>query len=138
MCAKLLLLLLLEIFSAGFSKEETVRENAEIPEFIVTEQEFPKFNDLKAKESKSQVFSIWNKTEETESYYFFGQAPDDIEIELKKKGDLFYKGKMPGKKIKLTTLNPGENMVFEITVLKEKNESGEVELFFKNSHCDKK
>ena len=138
MCAKLLLLLLLEIFSAGFSKEETVREDAEIPEFIVTEQEFPKFNDLKAKESKSQVFSIWNQTEETESYYFFGQAPDDIEIELKKKGDLFYKGKMPGKKIRLTTLNPGENMVFEITVLKEKNESGEVELFFQNSHCDKK
>lgn len=138
MCAKLLLLLLLEIFSAGFSKEETAREDAEIPEFIVTEQEFPKFNDLKAKESKSQVFSIWNQTEETESYYFFGQAPDDVTVEIKKKGELFYEGKIPEKKIKLTTLNPGENMVFELTVLKEKKEPGEVELFFENSHCDKK
>ena len=138
MCAKLLLLLLLELFFAGFSGQEEVKEEAGIPDFIVTEQEFPKFDDLNAKESKSQVFSIWNQTEETECYYFLGQAPDDVEIELKKKGDLFYKGKMPEKKIKLTSLNPGENMVFELTILKEENESGEVELFFQNSHCDKK
>ena len=72
MCVKLLLLLLLGIFSAGFSKEEAAKEDAGIPKFIVTEQEFPKFNDLKAKESKSQVFSIWNQTEETECYYFLG------------------------------------------------------------------
>ena len=82
--------------------------------------------------------SIWNQDEEEESYYFFGQAPDDVTVEIKKKGELFYEGKMPKKKMKLTTLNPGENMVFELTVLKEKKEPGEVELFFENSHCDKK
>lgn len=134
MCVKLLLLLLLGICSAGFSKKEADK----IPDFVVTEQEFPDFDGLEAGESQSQVFSIWNQDEEKESYYFFGQAPDDVTVEIKKKGELFYKGKMPEKKIKLTTLNPGENMVFELTVLKEEKDPGEVELFFENSHCDKK
>ena len=54
MCVKLLLLLLLGICSAGFSKKEADK----IPDFVVTEQEFPDFDGLEAGESQSQVFSI--------------------------------------------------------------------------------
>ena len=41
---------------------------------------------------------------------------------------------MPEKKIELTTLNPGENMVFEVTVLKEKNEYYLKLVPYKNSY----
>lgn len=134
MCAKLLLFLLLGLYLAGTPK----KEETSIPDFVVTQNEFPDFKDLEAGENQSQVFSIWNQQEERECYYFLGQAPDDVKIQIKRKGELFYEGRMPKKKIKLTTLNPGENTVFELTVFKEGNKSKEVELFFENSRCDKK
>ena len=46
-----------EIVFAGFSKEEAAKEDAGIPKFIVTEQEFPKFNDSKEEMEKLQQFT---------------------------------------------------------------------------------
>ncbi len=67
MCAKLCYYYYSDFFGR-FSKEEAAKECRD-SEIYCDGTGIPKFNDLKAKESKSQCF-LSESTEETECYYF--------------------------------------------------------------------
>ena len=100
----------------GRMENETEKIDTAQPEFVITERPFLSFEDMEPDEERSQVFSIRNTGAEEEAYYLTIQAPEEITWELTKAGDPYDSGRASGTPLKLGVLQPGEHMVFQLTV----------------------
>lgn len=106
------------------------KEEAVIPEYIVTQQPFSSFSGLFPGESQTQVFSVLNTDAVIHTYYLKVAASSGMIMEMTKAGDFFAKGEVTEDTMELVTLAPGENKVFSLTLTEPEDGEGSAEAEF--------
>lgn len=100
----------------GRMENETEKMDTAQPEFVITERPSCLLKIWSRTRSEARWFSIRNTEEEEEAYYLTIQAPEEITWELTKAGDPYDSGRASGTPLKLGVLQPGEHVVFQLTV----------------------
>ena len=93
------------------------------------ERWIPPSPNLSSQSGLSCLLKIWSRTRSEarcfpsgiprrreEAYYLTIQAPEEITWELTKAGDPYDSGRASGTPLKLGVLQPGEHVVFQLTV----------------------